>query len=352
MPGNVLRLGGVKPPQTLTCTLFDPAICHDSRKSEAVSHWANEPRYLVHGTSFPSPARKRQHGRSRRVTEARKIIKHALDLGINFFDTANYYSLGECEEILGRALKDYASRDDVVIATKLYYPMHNGANAKGLSRKAIFVEVENSLKRLQTDYIDLYIIHRWDYTTPIEETMEALNDLVRMGKVRYIGASAMYAWQFVKANAVAKEHGWTQFVSMQDMINLIYREEEKEMIPMCQYENIALTPFSPLAHGVFNKPLGSPRIDNCGKLQNEYILEHDQEIIKRVYELSKKYQKSTSQIALAWVLSKSYITAPLVGASKIEYLDEAVDAFNIYLTQEEIEYLEEPYISHIQYGFR
>lgn len=284
--------------------------------------------------------------------EARKIIKHALDLGINFFDTANYYSLGECEEILGRALKDYASRNDVVIATKLYYPMHNGANAKGLSRKAIFVEVENSLKRLQTDYIDLYIIHRWDYTTPIEETMEALNDLVRMGKVRYIGASAMYAWQFVKANAVAKEHGWTQFVSMQDMINLIYREEEKEMIPMCQYENIALTPFSPLAHGVFNKPLGSPRIDNCGKLQNEYILEHDQEIIKRVYELSKKYQKSTSQIALAWVLSKSYITAPLVGASKIEYLDEAVDAFNIYLTQEEIEYLEEPYISHIQYGFR
>lgn len=220
--------------------------------------------------------------------EARKIIKHALSLGVNFFDTANYYSLGECEEILGRALKDYACRDDVVIATKLYYPMHEGANAKGLSRKTIFAEVENSLKRLQTDYIDLYIIHRWDYTTPIEETMEALNDLVRMGKVRYIGASAMYAWQFVKANSIAEKNGWAKFVSMQDMINLIYREEEKEMIPMCQYENIAITPFSPLAHGVFNKPIDSPRVDNCGKLQNEYILKHDQEIIKRIYELSTK----------------------------------------------------------------
>lgn len=284
--------------------------------------------------------------------DARKIIKHALELGINFFDTANYYSLGECEEILGRALKDYAFRDDVVIATKLYYPMHNGANAKGLSRKAIFAEVENSLKRLQTDYIDLYIIHRFDYTTPIEETMEALNDLVRMGKVRYIGASAMYAWQFEKANAIADKHGWAKFVSMQDMINLIYREEEKEMIPMCQYENIALTPFSPLAHGVFNKPIGTPRNDNCGKLQNEYILEHDQEIIKRVYELSEKYKVSTSQIALAWLLSKPYITSPLVGASKLKYLDEAVAAMNITLSEGDIKYLEEPYVPHNQYGFR
>lgn len=284
--------------------------------------------------------------------DARKIIKHALDLGINFFDTANYYSLGECEEILGQALKDYANRDDVVIATKLYYPMHNGANAKGLSRKAIFAEVENSLRRLQTDYIDLYIIHRWDYTTPIEEVMEALNDLVRMGKIRYIGASAMYAWQFVKANSIAQKNGWAKFVSMQDMINLLYREEEKEMIPMCQYENIALTPFSPLGHGIFNKPLGTPRNDGAGKLQNEYVLEHDQEIIKRVYELSQKYNISTSQVALAWVLSKPYITSPLVGASKLKYLDEAVATLDIKLTDEDIKYLEEPYVPHNQYGFR
>lgn len=284
--------------------------------------------------------------------DARKIIKHALDLGINFFDTANYYSLGECEEILGRALKDYANRDDVVIATKLYYPMHEGANAKGLSRKAIFAEVENSLRRLQTDYIDLYIIHRWDYTTPIEEVMEALNDLVRMGKIRYIGASAMYAWQFVKANSIAQKNGWAKFVSMQDMINLLYREEEKEMIPMCQYENIALTPFSPLGHGIFNKPLGTPRNDGAGKLQNEYVLEHDQEIIKRVYELSQKYNISTSQVALAWVLSKPYITSPLVGASKLKYLDEAVATLDIKLTDEDIKYLEEPYVPHNQYGFR
>lgn len=284
--------------------------------------------------------------------EARKIIKHALEQGINFFDTANYYSLGESEEILGRALKDYANRDDVVIATKLYYPMHEGANAKGLSRKAIFAEVENSLKRLQTDYIDLYIIHRFDYTTPIEETMEALNDLVRMGKIRYIGASAMYAWQFVKMNAVAKEHGWARFISMQDMINLVYREEEKEMIPMCKEEYIALTPFSPLAHGVLSKSIDTPRMDNCGKLQNEYILEHDKEIVKRVHEIAIKHQKSTSQIALAWLFSKPYITSPLIGASKIKYVDEAIEAMTVCLTDAEIQYLEEPYVPHIQYGFR
>ena len=185
--------------------------------------------------------------------EARKIIKYALQQGINFFDTANYYSLGASEEILGRALKDFANRDEVVIASKLYYPMFDGANAKGLSRKAIFTEIDKTLKRLQTDYLDLYIIHRWDYTTPIEEVMEALNDLVRMGKVRYIGASSMYAWQFIKANSISEKHGWTKFISMQDMYNLLYREEEKEMIPMCQYENIAITPWSPLAHGALVK---------------------------------------------------------------------------------------------------
>lgn len=284
--------------------------------------------------------------------EAKKIIKYALDKGINFFDTANYYGLGASEEILGQAIKEYANRDEVVIATKLYYPMFDGANAKGLSRKAIFQEVEHSLQRLQMEYIDLYIIHRWDYSTPIEEVMEALNDLVRLGKIRYIGASAMHAWQFQKANRIAEQHGWAKFVSMQDMINLVYREEEKEMVPMCQYDNIAMTPFSPIAHGVFAKEVEAPRTDNCGKLQNDYILEHDREIIKRVKEVAKKREVTPSTLAMAWVLNKPYITSPLVGASKEAYVQEAVDALDMVLTKEEMEYLEEPYVPHIPYGFR
>lgn len=284
--------------------------------------------------------------------EAREIIKYALEQGINFFDTANYYSLGASEEILGQAIKDYGNRDDVVIATKLYYPMYDGANAKGLSRKAIFREVEASLKRLQTDYIDLYIIHRFDYTTPIEEVMEALNDLVRMGKIRYIGASSMYAWQFVKANSIAEKHGWAKFVSMQDMYNLIYREEEKEMIPMCISEKIGITPWSPIAHGVFEKEIDAPRVDGAGRLQNEYIVEKDREIVRRVKELAEKKKVNPSQIALAWVLSKPYVTSPLVGGSKISYLKDAIETLDIELTKEEISYLEEPYVAHHQYGFR
>ena len=284
--------------------------------------------------------------------EAKKIIKYALDQGINFFDTANYYSLGASEEILVEAIKEYGNRDDVVIATKLYYPMFDGANAKGLSRKAIFQEVEHSLKRLQMDYIDLYIIHRWDYTTPIEEVMEALNDLVRMGKIRYIGASSMYAWQFVEANRIAKEHGWAQFVSMQDTYNLLNREEEREMIPMCQYKNIAITPFSPIAHGALAKPYDTPRVDGLGKIQNEYVLKHDQEIVKRVWEIAEKRGITPTQVALSWVLDKPFITAPLVGASKEKYVEEAIKAMDIHLTKEETKYLEEPYVPHKQYGFR
>lgn len=284
--------------------------------------------------------------------EAREIIKYALDQGINFFDTANYYSMGVSEEILGRAIRDFGNRDEVVIATKLYYPMHGGANAKGLSRKAIFTEVENSLKRLQMDYIDLYIIHRIDYTTPLEEVMEALNDLVRLGKVRYIGASSMYAWQFVKANAIARQNGWAQFISMQDTYNLVYREEEKEMYPMCIDQKIAITPYSPVAHGVLVKPHDAPRTDGIGKLQNEYVLEHDREIVRRVEELAAKKGISKSQLALAWMLNKPHITAPLVGSSKVGYLEEAIKALDIKLTEEEMNYLEEPYVPHAQYGFR
>ncbi|QNO15402.1 aldo/keto reductase [Alkalicella caledoniensis] len=284
--------------------------------------------------------------------EAREIIKYALGNGINFFDTANYYSLGASEEILGRALKDFANRDEVVIASKLYYPMFDGANAKGLSRKAIFTEIDKTLERLQTDYLDLYIIHRWDYTTPIEEVMEALNDLVRMGKVRYIGASSMYAWQFIKANSIAEKNGWAKFISMQDMYNLLYREEEKEMIPMCQYEGIAITPWSPLAHGALVKSPDAPRTDGVGKLQNEYQLEKDREIIRRVHEIAEKRNITPSQVALAWVFSKPYITSPLVGASKIGYVEEALKAMEVKLTKEEIHYLEEPNVPHQQYGFR
>lgn len=284
--------------------------------------------------------------------EALKLIKYAYDQGINFFDTANYYSRGISEEILGKAVKQYMDRDDVVIATKLYYPMYDGTNAKGLSRKSIFREVDRSLERLQTDYIDLYIIHRLDHDMPMEEIMEALNDLVRMGKVRYIGASSMYAWQFMKMQAIAEIHGWTKFVSMQDMINLIYREEEKEMVPMLVDQGIACTPFSSLAHGVFAKPADAPRTDHCGQLQNDYILEHDREIVRRVYELAEKHHVSTSVIAMAWNFSKPYITAPLIGASRTKYIDDAIAALHFKLTDEEIAYLEEPYVPHVQYGFR
>jgi len=284
--------------------------------------------------------------------EARKIIRFALDNGINFFDTANYYSRGISEEILGRAIRDYAERDDMVIATKLYYPMTDGKNAKGLSRKSIFREVDNSLKRLGTDYIDLYIIHRLDHDTPMEEIMEALNDLVRSGKVRYIGASSMYAWQFMKLNAIADKHGWAKFISMQDTYNVIYREEEREMVPMLMDQKIAMTPFSPLAHGVFNKPLDAERTDGIGKLQSDYVLEHDHVINERVRELAGKYGVSNSTLALAWVLNKPFITSPLIGASKTKYVEDALAAIDLKLTDEDMAYLEEPYVPHTLYGFR
>ena len=287
-------------------------------------------------------------------TYAIEAIRKAYDYGCTHFDTAEAYGkeqfyAGHNEELVGKAVEPF--RKEVVLATKFHIGELSKPDETNLYRE-VHRHLEDSMNRLRTDYIDLYIIHRWDYTTPIEETMEALNDLVRMGKIRYIGASAMYAWQFVKANSIAEKNGWAKFISMQNMYNLVYREEEKEMIPMCQYENIALTPFSPLAHGVFNKAVDTPRTDGCGKLQNDYQLAHDREIIKRVYELAKKYQKPTSQIALAWVLSKPYITSPLVGSSKINYLEDALQALDIVLTPDEIAYLEEPYVPHNQYGFR
>jgi aryl-alcohol dehydrogenase-like predicted oxidoreductase len=283
--------------------------------------------------------------------QSRQIIRKALDLGINFFDTANVYSLGASEEILGRALKDFVPRDDVVIATKVFSRMREGPNGAGLSRKAILSEVDHSLRRLGTDYIDLYQIHRWDYQTPIEETMEALNDLVRAGKVRYIGASAMYAWQFQKALFVAERHGWTRFVSMQNHLNLIYREEEREMLPLCRDEGIGVIPYSPLASGrLARDPVQQPtrraETDQIARRKYDATAAVDRQIIDRVGELASKYGVPRAQIALAWLLQKNPVTAPIVGATRVSQLEEAVGALEVRLSAQDIAYLEEPYVPH------
>jgi 1-deoxyxylulose-5-phosphate synthase len=237
---------------------------------------------------------------------SRTIIKKALDLGINFFDTANVYSDGTSEEYVGRALKDYANRDEIVLATKVYFPMHKGPNGSGLSRKHIMSEIDKSLKRLGTDYVDLYQIHRWDYNTPIEETMEALHDLVKAGKVRYIGASAMYAWQFLKALHVAEKNGWTKFVSMQNHLNLIYREEEREMLPLCKEEKIGVIPYSPLASGRLTRDWSNTTLrsetDETQKSKYGATENTDQLVVERVSEIAEKQRVSRSQIALAWLL--------------------------------------------------
>ncbi|MFV0425336.1 MAG: aldo/keto reductase [Bacilli bacterium] len=276
-----------------------------------------------------------------------EIIKYALDKGINFFDTANVYSIGDSEAILGKALKQYARREDVVIATKVGFPMDDKPTSGGLSRKSIMHEVEQSLQRLDTDYIDLYIIHRWDYNTPIEETMKALHDLVESGKVRYLGASSMYAWQFAKAQQVTKENNWTQFISMQNHLNLLYREEEREMQPLCIDQNIAMTPYSPLAAGRLARPLGTQtnrsESDEIAKLKYNKQIAMDDEIVNRVEELSKKYNVNMSVISLAWLYTKQNMTAPIVGASKTKYIDDALQALDLKLDSKVIHYLEELY---------
>ena len=283
--------------------------------------------------------------------ESRPVIRHALELGINFFDTANVYSIGVSEEILGRALKDFARRDEVIIATKVRGRMREGPNGEGLSRKAILGEIDNSLRRLGTDYVDLYQIHRWDYDTPIEETMEALNDVVRAGKARYIGASAMWAWQFQKALHVADTHGWTRFVSMQNHLNLIYREEEREMLPLCRAEGIGAVPYSPLAAGRLTRDWTA---DSSLRAQTDQIAvgkydataDTDREIVARVAELAEKHGVLRSQIALAWLLQKEPVTAPIIGATKVSHLDDAVGALAVKLSADEVAYLEEPYVPH------
>jgi aryl-alcohol dehydrogenase-like predicted oxidoreductase len=282
--------------------------------------------------------------------ESRVIVKRALDLGVNFFDTANVYARGVSEEILGRALKDFANRDKVVIATKIRGRMHAGANGEGLSRKAILSEIDKSLKRLGTDYVDLYIIHRWDYNTPIEETMSALHDVVRTGKARYIGASAMFAWQFQKALYVAEKHGWTRFVSMQNHLNLIYREEEREMLPLCRAEKIASTPYSPLASGRLARGGAetSTRLetDPIAKGKYDSTAAADQLVIDRVGEVAEKQGVPRAHVSLAWLLQKEPVVAPVIGATKISHLETAVAALAVKLTPEEVTYLEELYVPH------
>lgn len=288
-------------------------------------------------------------------TESRIIIKHALDVGVNFFDTANVYSLGVSEEILGRALRDYARRDEIVVATKVHGKMREGANGGGLSRKAILSEIDQSLHRLGMEYVDLYIIHRWDYHTPIEETMQALNDVVRAGKVRYIGASAMYAWQFQKALYTAEKHGWTRFVSMQNHYNLIYREEEREMMPLCRAEGIASTPYSPLASGRLTRDWNADsslraQTDQVAKSKYDKTAETDQLIVERVAELAQRYGVPRTHVALAWLWHKQPVVAPIIGATKTTHLDEAVAALPLILSSDDVAYLEAPYLPHAIVG--
>jgi len=282
---------------------------------------------------------------------SRPIIKKALDLGINFFDTANIYSIGTSEQILGRALRDFAQRDEVVIATKVHGKMHDGPNGGGLSRKAILSEIDKSLTRLGTEYVDLYQIHRWDDHTPIEETMEALHDVVKAGKARYIGASAMFAWQFQKALHVAETHGWTRFVSMQNHLNLIYREEEREMLPLCREEKIGVIPYSPLASGRLTRDWSSDsslRAETDSIATGKYgaTADTDRRVVERVAEIAEKHGAPRVHIALAWLLQKTPVTAPIIGATTITHLDDAVGALAVTLTQEEVAYLEEPYVPH------
>jgi aryl-alcohol dehydrogenase-like predicted oxidoreductase len=283
--------------------------------------------------------------------DSRTVIKKALELGINFFDTANVYSLGTSEQYLGRALKDFANRDEVVIATKVWGKMREGPNGSGLSRKAILSEIDKSLQRLAVDYVDLYQIHRWDYQTPIEETISALHDVVRAGKARYIGASAMFAWQFQKALHVAERHGWTRFVSMQNHLNLIYREEEREMLPLCREEMIGVIPYSPLASGRLTRDRSSEstlrsETDQVQKMKYDATAEADQKIVERVAEVARKRDVPRVHIALAWLLQKEPVTAPIVGAMKVSHLEDAIGALAVKLTPEEVAYLEEPYVPH------
>jgi 1-deoxyxylulose-5-phosphate synthase len=286
--------------------------------------------------------------------QARPLIRKAVDAGINYFDTANSYSDGTSEEIVGQALKDFTRRDEVVIATKVFFPMHKGPNAGGLSRKAIFTAIDASLRRLQTDYVDLYQIHRWDYSTPIEETLEALHDVVKRGKARYLGASSMYAWQFSKALHVAREHRWTAFVSMQNHYNLLYREEEREMMPLCAAERIAVVPWSPLARGrltrAWDTQTARTQTEAYGNKLYVATVDADRKVVEQVATIAAARGVPKAQVALAWIAQKPFVTAPIVGASKPQHLDDAAAALTLKLDAAEIAQLEAPYVPHAVAG--
>lgn len=279
-------------------------------------------------------------------TESRPMIEKALELGINFFDTANAYSVGTSEEIVGRALADMADRAEVVIATKVFFPMRAGRNSLGLSRKAIMTEVDNSLRRLGTDYIDLYQIHRFDHRTPIEETMRALHDVVASGKVRYIGASSMWAWEFSKAQYVAEMNGWTKFISMQNQYSLLQREEEREMMPLCADQGVGSIPWSPLARGLLTRPWdeSTVRRESDGLIDERFEERRDRPIVERVQEIAAAKGVSMAKLALAWVLLHPVVSSPIVGATKMHHITDAVDALDIEITPEERTSLEELYI--------
>jgi 1-deoxyxylulose-5-phosphate synthase len=283
---------------------------------------------------------------------SRPFIRRAIEAGINFFDTANAYSDGTSEEIVGRALNDYARRDEIVLATKVFFQMRPGRpNSVGLSRKAIMTEIDNSLRRLGTDYVDLYQIHRWDPNTPIEETLEALHDVVKAGKARYIGASSMYAWQFAKALHLQRQHGWTRFVTMQNHYNLLYREEEREMLPLCADEGIGVLPWSPLARGRLTREWAatSNRSETDEPLKAFYV-EEDRSIIEAVGQIAEARGVPRAQIALAWVAGRPGVTAPIVGATKEHHLDDAIAALDLRLTEDEVKALEAPYTPRVVAG--
>jgi aryl-alcohol dehydrogenase-like predicted oxidoreductase len=312
---------------------------------------------MSYGSAPPGELKPGSHLWALNEEQSQPFLRQALDLGINFFDTANVYSRGDSENILGRFLKANARREAVVIATKLQGAMRDEPNGRGLSRKAIFFELDESLRRLQTDYVDLYQIHRWDYETPIEETLEALHDVVKAGKVRYIGASSMFAWQFTTALYLADLHGWTRFVSMQNHYNLLYREEEREMIPLCQAEGVGIIPWSPLARGRLARPWQAEttkrfETDQFGKSMYAPTEEIDRKVVDRVGQISERRGIARAQAALAWLLGKPGITSPIVGATKPNHLSEAAAALSLRLTPEEISFLEEPYVPHAVLGHK
>jgi aryl-alcohol dehydrogenase-like predicted oxidoreductase len=310
---------------------------------------------MSYGTPPPGPLRPGSHDWSLNEEQSKPFFKQAMDLGINFFDTANVYSTGESERVLGRWMKANARREDVVLATKVNGVMREGPNGAGLSRKEIYFELDESLRRLETDYVDVYWIHRWDKATPIEETLETLNDVVRAGKVRYIGASSMWAWQFSKALYTSKQHGWSRFIAMQPHYNLLYREEEREMLPLCMDQGIAVTPWSPLARGRLARPADvketkRSETDQYDKEIYSAAADADRAVIDSVQKVAAARGLPMAQVALAWMLAKPAITSPIVGATKPNHLEDACAAVTLKLTPEEMKALEERYLPHAVAG--